>query len=601
MAYGEAVPGVIAVVEVSDAARVADRAAKPLVRRPWHSSLIRASADGRTALGFVGERGCVVADEATGTLLALDGELLLGERMQTGEGAARALLRRYLEAGVDCAMPDGWFAAAIWDPRTRELHLVSDQLGQRPLYFADHGGGTLVASELKAFVAAGMQARIEPQAWAELLAFEYPLGEAVPLDGVRLVPQATTLTVASSGSEEERERWRYRYEPRQDGDEGSLRTELGALLEQAVLRRLDDQTGLALSGGLDSRCIAAVLSLRASNTLTASYGQAGSEDLELGAEVALRAGLPHRRLLLEPGYLERDSAETVWLTEGIVRCFHAHHLALRPLRAEAGLRSLLIGFAGDIVMRTQPMQVASNLPLLAEQQYERMRLCVDDELARDVLTPAFAGALRGRARESVHTHLAAEEGEMLARLRQFGFRHNRMRMLWGTELFADDLAPRDPFGDADLIEFCRRMPERLRLEARLQRGYLGGFPAFAGVSNPKDGLSPALSGWRRAAAAKRVRAGRRARRTLDSVLGYAWRPNRSGLADYAGELRRESADLLSVLLEPRTLDRGQLQPAGVKRLVDATLDGRRNHTRALGMLLTLELFQRQFVDGDGFP
>jgi hypothetical protein len=53
-----------------------------------------------------------------------------------------------------------------------------------------------------------------------------------------------------------------------------------------------------------------------------------------------------------------------------------------------------------------------------------------------------------------------------------------------------------------------------------------------------------------------------------------------------------------MLFEPRTLGRGQLREEPVRRLVDETLRGRARHTQALGMLLTLELFQRQFLEGE---
>jgi hypothetical protein len=36
----------------------------------------------------------------------------------------------------------------------------------------------------------------------------------------------------------------------------------------------------------------------------------------------------------------------------------------------------------------------------------------------------------------------------------------------------------------------------------------------------------------------------------------------------------------------------------VRRLISETLSGRGRHTQALGILLTLELFQRQFVEGE---
>jgi hypothetical protein len=93
-----------------------------------------------------------------------------------------------------------------------------------------------------------------------------------------------------------------------------------------------------------------------------------------------------------------------------------------------------------------------------------------------------------------------------------------------------------------------------------------------------------------------VRARRRTRAQLEATLGFHWLPNRSGIADYADDLRTHGRPLLDVLLEPRTLARGQVREEGVRKLVDELLAGRRRNTRPLGMLLTLELFQRQFID-----
>jgi hypothetical protein len=89
---------------------------------------------------------------------------------------------------------------------------------------------------------------------------------------------------------------------------------------------------------------------------------------------------------------------------------------------------------------------------------------------------------------------------------------------------------------------------------------------------------------------------------MDARLGPGWWPVRSGLGDYATDLRLEGgAELLGILLEQRTLERGQLREDTVRELVDDTLSGRARYTKPLGALLTFELFQRQFVDGAGFP
>jgi hypothetical protein len=88
------------------------------------------------------------------------------------------------------------------------------------------------------------------------------------------------------------------------------------------------------------------------------------------------------------------------------------------------------------------------------------------------------------------------------------------------------------------------------------------------------------------------------RRVIYTKLGASRRPSGRGDGAYAADLRAAGGELLSVLLEPRTLARGQIREQAVRRLVAETLSGRAAHTKALGMLLTLELFQRQFLDGE---
>jgi hypothetical protein len=329
---------------------------------------------------------------------------------------------------------------------------------------------------------------------------------------------------------------------------------------------------------------------------------AGAEDLVLGARVSRAAGLPHRDVLFDPGFIARGAAETVWLSEGNIRSFHVHHLALRALRQHDDLRAAFINFGGDHTVRTVGGPFLTGGAGAEPLNFHRIRsTCVSDDLLEHVFTPAFAAVLRGRARDAVVAHLANEVGDPLTRIRQLGFENQRHKIWPGAELFADDLAPRDPYDDFELVEFCRRMPERFRRGGLLQRGLLKRFaPDLADIRNVKDGLPVSLGGRRRRVAAFGIRVRRGARRRIDRVLGPAWWPVRTGLGDYATDLRRHGGPLLGVLPEPRTLERNQLRQEAVTQLVPGTLRGRARNTRALGVLLTLELCQRQFVDGDGF-
>jgi len=52
----------------------------------------------------------------------------------------------------------------------------------------------------------------------------------------------------------------------------------------------------------------------------------------------------------------------------------------------------------------------------------------------------------------------------------------------------------------------------------------------------------------------------------------------------------------TILLEPRTLERGYFHPAAVRRLLDEHFRGRRNQSGAIWRLLIFELWHRNFLE-----
>jgi len=342
--------------------------------------------------------------------------------------------------------------------------------------------------------------------------------------------------------------------------------------------------------------------MRAPDTPALTYGAPGSNDLRLGTEVALLLGLHHRAAPFERGYIARGAAETVWLSEGAIRAFHVHHLSLRPLRTEDDARAVLINYGGDHVTRTVGGALQTGGQAVEGDNFHRLRAqTISDALLEEVFTSDFAGEVRGLARTSLRRHLDGEEGTPVEQARQVTY-NAQTRKIWpGSELFRDFLAPRDPYDDYDLVDRLRRMPNQFRESGAIQKAYLRRFPELAAVRNARDEIPPGLAGRRRKAEELRIRVRRGLRRRVDARLGPKWWPVRSGLGDYATDLRSaEGAQLLGLLLEPRTLARGQIREEAVRKLVDDTLAGRARNTRPLGALLAFELFQRQFVDGEGF-
>jgi hypothetical protein len=208
-------PGLVCVLGRDRAADLARAAARPLLRRPWQTLELAPTRDD-VALGFAGECGGIVHDPETGVALAFDGETFGEGGALAGAQAVQELLAGYLAAGADVKLPQGAFAAAVWDPRSESLTLLTDNHGRRNFWMAELGGTWLFAGELKALVAAGVEPRLDLETWSQVFAYESPLPGQCPLEGVSLLGGATPVTIAG-GRKEARTRWRYRLAPETEG------------------------------------------------------------------------------------------------------------------------------------------------------------------------------------------------------------------------------------------------------------------------------------------------------------------------------------------------------------------------------------------------
>jgi len=155
----------------------------------------------------------------------------------------------------------GMFAFALYDTRNRRLVLARDRIGIKPLYVVRKKNFIAFASEIKAFIAAGLlQGSPNPLAIAEFIQRGYHQRGHSWYEGVYELEPGHYATVSATGDFRVRPFWRL---PPASSDIGiDPAAKLRTVLEHAASSHLqsDVPLGAQLSGGIDSSSVVALLS-----------------------------------------------------------------------------------------------------------------------------------------------------------------------------------------------------------------------------------------------------------------------------------------------------------------------------------------------------
>lgn len=171
------------------------------------------------------------------------------------------LLRSYLEWGKDCVeYLNGIFAFAIWESQSRELFLVRDRLGVKPLFYSRREDEFIFGSEIKALLAhPHIEPRMNKEGLMELLGIGpgRSLGRT-PFKGIEEVLPGQWITF-KDGEMKTHMYWELEAKEHLDNLE-ETGVKVKELVKTAVERQLISDVPLCtfLSGGLDSSIISSI-------------------------------------------------------------------------------------------------------------------------------------------------------------------------------------------------------------------------------------------------------------------------------------------------------------------------------------------------------
>jgi asparagine synthase (glutamine-hydrolysing) len=219
--------------------------------------------------------------------------------------------------GLDAALERfvGMFAFALWDRERRELSLVRDRFGKKPLYYAPTGRNQfLFGSELKALRAhPDFKSEISRESLSLFLRYNCIPAPHTIYRNVFKLSAGSILTARPGEPPTIRAYWstpsafmHVQADPF-TGDDNDAADALQRVLRLAVTQRMisDVPIGAFLSGGVDSSLVVALMQEAASSSapvrsFTIGFNELGYNEAEKAKRVAHHLGTDHTELYVSP-------------------------------------------------------------------------------------------------------------------------------------------------------------------------------------------------------------------------------------------------------------------------------------------------------------
>lgn len=482
---------------------------------------------------------------------------------------------------------DGSFVIAIFDKLQNELLLCNSRFGALPMYYAMSRQGLIFASEVKALLQDTTLSRhLDDFAVADFFCFGRILGDKTFFQEIHSLPHASILRY-QNGAYSIKQYWELvfpeTYPKKSDEYYENLIYEA---ISEAVNRVIEPgkRYGLLLSGGRDSRWLAALLSEHSSKILGFTHVTPGSKDVELAKVVAEKLEIEHHLFSLTPAYYSEYSERIAYTLDGMVNIRECFALQ-EAMNAHNYVDTLITGFiGGELFGKARPagMRVKSGIDSL---RYPRRCILIDSEM--ELL---FGKEMKAKATKSLEESMKSAKSNIPANVVEY---HNLISQQKYSLLNAESawnpyIETCSPFLARQVIEAALQLPPKQKVyEQAYSRSFCSHFPTLADLSFYRPTILPssakrsALIKFRLVGLARRI-----------PLLKKAFPLPKFAFADW---LRGPLKPFVEEILLGKEANRlGLFNQQYLQTLIDEHMSGKRDLNFFIFLLLTFELWCRMF-------
>lgn len=373
------------------------------------------------------------------------------------------IFENLLDGETDIAAAiEGDFLITCYDSVENKFVIVTDKLGARPCYYTTQGGFSF-ANSVSALLSQHSNPTVDQQAVSDMLLMGHLWGDRTLVSGIKTVRPATVLE-AIDGTVSSHRYWQPDYDEITPGE--AYLDELTYRYRQAVkrtARTLPEETGLWLSGGLDSRTTAAALreatdelsNFKSLQTYTYDANPPTNDNPRIARQVAKRLDLEHITVPLTADTFGPMFDRVIDVTDGMV----SWHI-LNNLSATYSVKQppevMLEGMVGEL-LGDHPFRYHLSSSSAVRAQYQS-EAGASPETVKELLRPDVDpfGTYRAEVeRTSESTHRAT--------VLDIHFQNYYARSVFlSDQITRDRVESRVVEVDGDYLELCARLPRHYR-------------------------------------------------------------------------------------------------------------------------------------------
>ncbi|MBP9853829.1 MAG: hypothetical protein KBD53_03050 [Candidatus Omnitrophica bacterium] len=517
-------------------------------------------------------------------VLMIDGEIMSWNIDVGGESVTRKLLNLYLDKGADLVQYlNGNFSIIIYGKKDLSLFVANDRIGLRPLYYFNCNGKICFSSEVKALATdSEFPRKINFQSIIDLLTYEYVLEEQTLIENIFVFPYASTALIEKNKEKvNPRCYWDFQYSQTDQSvlTDGYMEQFL-ELFKQAVERTYNSPyfpVGLPLSGGLDSRLIAAVTDLKYSPINTFTFGEQNCDDVKYAKRISNIIVSNHHHSPIQYHQLASFFEKGVSYCDGMVSCLHHHYLNMTD-NLSAHVKIGLDGMAGDVFPRRMYSYLAGKDVNEVYKAYDT----VQSNFRMRIFRKRFSSELGEARRRFNHLFEQATQKCPANPIDYLNVTQRQRKFInYGKVGKRNYVEMRMPFLDYDLMDFCLKMPMDFRLEGKLVKNiFKKYYPELARV--PKANAGPLFPN------------------RLEQALNWRIRELKSKLkinmnyADYNKYFRTFLKEFIySNLTSAEFKCFPYFQHEEISKMLEEHFSGRQNYEKQIAALLTISLWSKK--------